>query len=451
MTSTRTLPCGARWATIGLVLTSMWLATGAEAQTFFYNEVEKDGRIYVFAIASRYDTFTKSNGTDIGKVIERTGYGPKKETVVFDSQDAINLYNFRHGLPGEQFSEPENASTSAFPSGKFSGLMFGDYYWYYERHRDDISDTDPTVIEGQHGLWFRRIYFAYDYSFTDKLTTRFRLEANSNGDFVGGDLVPYVKDAYLRWTYAKSQRLTLGIHPTVTFDWLDGFWGLRHIEKTPADLYRIDSSRDFGFSFDGPTPVEGLTYAAQFGNESGNSSETQEGKIVRFESRYEGHPKVALEGFYSFGRRPASGNRHTAQGVAGYRTDVLRVGAQYLWQNRQSGVDDLADQTIGIWSGFAVWEFLPKKANAFFRLDDVTGHLGDLETGLPGGDGIDYWVLSPQSPFKTWIFGGEWYVHPAVRLSPNIEIVRYDDDPDPVTRPGRRQDSMFRLTFFWTF
>jgi len=451
VTSAKVMSCGARWAAAAAVLASVWLATGADAQTFFYTEVAKDGRIYVFAISSRYDAFTKSNGTDIGKVIERPGYGPKGETVVFDSQDAINLYNFRHELPGEQFPKPEETPKSEFPSGKFSGLMFGDYYWYYERHQDQISSTDPTVIKGQHGLWFRRIYFSYDYSFTESLTTRFRLEANSNGDFVGGDIVPYLKDAYLRWTYRGAQRLTLGIHPTLTFDWLDGFWGLRHIEKTPADLYRIDSSRDFGFTFDGPAPIDGLKYAVQFGNESGNGSETQEGKILRFESRYERNPRIVLEGFYSFARRPGSGNRHTAQGVGGFRTDVARVGTQYLWQERQSGLDDVADQTISIWSGFAVWEFLPKKANVFFRVDDVTGDLGDLETGLPGADGIDYWLLSTQSPFTTWIFGGEWYVHPAVRLSPNIEIVRYGNDPDPTNLPGRRQDSMFRVTFFWSF
>ena len=328
--------------------------------------------------------------------------------------------------------------------------MFGDYYWYYDRHQDQVSSTDPTVIKGQHGLWFRRIYFTYDYSYNESLTTRFRLEVNSNGDFAAGDLVPYAKDAYLRWTYRSDHRVTLGIHPTLTFEWLDGFWGLRHIEKTPADLYRLDSSRDFGFTFDGPTAIDGLNYAVQFGNESGNGSETQEGKILRFETRYERNPKIALEGFYSFGRRP-DGNRHTAQGVGGFRTDVARVGAQYLWQERKSGQDDVANQTIAIWSGFAVWEFLPKKANLFFRVDDVTGHLGDLETGLPGADGIDYWVLSTQSPFTTWIFGGEWYLHPAVRLSPNVELVRYATEPDPTNFPGRRQDAMFRLTFFWTF
>ena len=434
-----------------VVLLSALLAATSEAQTFFYNEVLKDGRIYVFASAERYDAFAKSNGTDAGQVIERPGYGPKGETVVFDSQDAINLYNFKHGLPGESFAKSEEKQEPEFPSHKFSGLMFGDYYWYFDRHQDGISISDPTPVEGQHGLWFRRIYFTYDFTYSEKLTTRFRLEANSNGEFTGGDLNPYVKDAYMKWAYSGKQELTLGIHPTITFDWLDGFWGLRHIEKTPADLYRLDSSRDFGFTLDGPTPIEGLDYAVQFGNESGNGSETQEGKILRVEGRYERDSGLALEGFYSFGTRPDDEHRQTAQGIAGFRAGATRVGGQYLWQQRRSSLADIPHQTIAVWSGFGVWEFLPKKANLFLRADSVNGHLDDVETGLPGAEGIDYWLLSSQSPFKNWIVGGEWYLHPAVRLSPNLEMVRYEDDPDPINNPGRRQDAQLRVTFFWTF
>ena len=35
--------------------------------------------------------------------------------------------------------------------------------------------------------------------------------------------------------------------------------------------------------------------------------------------------------------------------------------------------------------------------------------------------------------------------------SPNLEMVRYTRDPDPVNLPGRRLDAQLRLTFFWTF
>jgi hypothetical protein len=59
--------------------------------------------------------------------------------------------------------------------------------------------------------------------------------------------------------------------------------------------------------------------------------------------------------------------------------------------------------------------------------------------------------LSSQSPFTMWIAGGEWFLHPSVRVGPNLELVRYSKDPDPVNFPGRRQDSILRFTFFWTF
>ena len=352
---------------------------------------------------------------------------------------------------GEPPPEPDTASAPALPSHKFSGLMFGDYYWYFDRHRDGISSADPTPVEGQHGLWFRRLYFTYDYAYSDKLTTRFRLEANSNGEFDNGDIVPYVKDAYLKWTYKGRQHLTLGIQPTLTFEWLDGFWGLRHIEKTPADLYRIDSSRDFGVTFAGPTRVDGLAYGVQFGNESGSGSEAEEGKILRLETRYERKSGFALEGFYSFGTRSSGADRQTAQAIAGVERDTFRVGAQYLWQQRQSGDAAVPNQTIDIWSGFVVWDVLPKKADLFFRSDFVKGHLGGTDTGLPGAEGIDYLLLSSQAPFSTWIVGGEWYLHPAVRVGPNLEIIRYTHAPDPVEAPGRRQDAVLRFTFYWTF
>jgi len=349
------------------------------------------------------------------------------------------------------FAHPAHAqSTSTFPSHKFSGLMFGDYYWYFDRHQDGVSDTNSTAVKGQQGLWFRRLYFTYDYAYSEKLSTRFRLEANSNGQFEDGDIVPYVKDAYLRWAYKGQQQFTLGIQPTLTFEWLDDFWGLRHIEKSPADLYRIDSSRDFGFTFDGPALVNGLTYGVQFGNESGNGSEAREGKILRLESRYVRDSGVALEGFYSFGTGSAGQNQQTAQGIAGFQHGTFRAGAQYLWQERQSGDSAVPNQTIGIWSGFVVWVF-PRKANVFLRSDFVRGDLGGIETGLPDAERIDYLLLSSQAPFSTWIVGGEWYLHPDVRMGPNLELVRYTRDPDPVEFPGRRQDAILRLTFFWTF
>src|SRR5262245_50064008 len=99
------------------LLVGLAAATDARAQVF-YREVEKDGRIYVFAIGKRFDTVDKSGGTEVSQAITRLGYGPKGETVVFDSEDAINLYNFKHNLPGEYFPKPEPKPPSPYPNFK---------------------------------------------------------------------------------------------------------------------------------------------------------------------------------------------------------------------------------------------------------------------------------------------------------------------------------------------
>jgi hypothetical protein len=57
--------------------------------------------------------------------------------------------------------------------------------------------------------------------------------------------------------------------------------------------------------------------------------------------------------------------------------------------------------------------------------------------GLPGADGIDYLV-------RTYLLGVEWYLHPSVRISPNVEWVDYDD-------PAIGKDVVPRVTFYWTW
>ena len=101
------------------MLLGLAVAASSWAQGMFYQEVEKDGRIYVFANGQRYEAFEKSGGAEIGVAITRLGYGPNGETVVFDSEDAINLYNFKHDKPGEVFAKPkEHAEAGRRPSGQ---------------------------------------------------------------------------------------------------------------------------------------------------------------------------------------------------------------------------------------------------------------------------------------------------------------------------------------------
>ncbi|MGK2858762.1 MAG: alkaline phosphatase family protein [Thermoanaerobaculia bacterium] len=66
----------------------------------FYREIERDGRLYVFARQRVLESWEESGelGTEATTQI---GEGPKAETLVFDSDDAIYLYKLRRGLPAE--------------------------------------------------------------------------------------------------------------------------------------------------------------------------------------------------------------------------------------------------------------------------------------------------------------------------------------------------------------
>ncbi len=71
-------------------------ATPASAQGFYYKEITKDGRIYVFNVAANADRFDKTGEMGVG--ITKPGVGPNGETVVGDNERALQLYFFKHGI-----------------------------------------------------------------------------------------------------------------------------------------------------------------------------------------------------------------------------------------------------------------------------------------------------------------------------------------------------------------
>ena len=411
------------------LLTVAVAVPAARAQGLYYKEIRKDDRIYVFNIASNAERFEKTGELPTG--LTRQGAGPNGEVVFADNARALQLFFFKHGI-SQEVPEPEPS-----PPYRFSGLMFGDYYWFPDNHLE--------AWEGQHGFWFRRIYFTYDHTFSPKVMTRLRLEMNSNGDLEGGDLTPYVKDAYLRWTFHGRQLLTLGIQPSLSFENVETFWGLRHIEKTPIDLYRWDSSRDTGVTVSGPINESGTwKYAGQFGNESGNNAETDEFKAFRVSARYEATPGFMVEGMLARFERDRNADRTTAQIFAGYRTDRARAGFLYTFQKRRAA-DDLSTREINLdlFSGFGIVDLKPQKVSVFVRIDRHVDPCPDCE-------GIDYLPIDPSVPFTLTLAGMEYYLLPSVRFSPNVEWVAYGKRPSAFGTPPT-DDVAARLTFFWNW
>jgi hypothetical protein len=418
-------------------------ATHAHAQGMYYKEIVKDGRIYVFNNAEEAERFEKSG--ELGRAITRPGAGPNGETVVADSERALELFFFKHGI-SEPVTQPPPPPPPP-PAWHISGLVFGDYYYFADSHIDTATATAPAWKD-QHGFWIRRAYFTYDHNLSPKITTRFRLEVNSNGRLQGGNLTPYVKDAYVRWTYLGRQQVYLGISPSATFNWLEGFWGLRHIEKTPADLYRVDSSRDFGVTFEGPALSDRFTYVAQYGNGSGNGSETDEEKAYRVEGRYDANPGLAFEAFYGNLQRPAGRDEDIYQVFGGYRGKLVRGGLQYLRRNIDSGTT-AEDTDVDMTSVFGVFDVVPKKGTLYARLDWLSGNnQKNPDSGVPGVDGIDYLPIDNRFDFTFLVTGFEWYLHPNLRVGPNVEWVKYGDGPPGISISD---DVVLRATFYWSW
>ena len=332
---------------------------------------------------------------------------------------------------------PPPASAAAEPPYKFSGLMFGDFYYFSQSH-------DPAW-EDQQAFWFRRIYFTFDYTFTPRLSTRFRLEANSDGKLEGGSLTPYVKDAYLRWTYYGRQQLTLGIEPSLSIDFVESVWGLRHIEKTPLDLYRWDSSRDTGLTLGGPLNDAGtLSYGIQFGTEPGDYAEIERDRAFRAVARYQGAKGLTVEGMFTRLGHDLAASRTTAQVFAAYRAKTARAGFLYSHQQRQAVEGSTApDLSLDIYSGFGVVDLKPKKLSVFARVDRYDDRCPDCSD-------IAYLPIDTSAPFTLMLAGVEYYIHSSVRFSPNVEWVAYSA-PNAAGAATPKDDVVWRATFYWAW
>jgi phosphate-selective porin OprO/OprP len=91
------------WAVIAILMVAIGSAAPALGQGLYYKEIEKDGRIYVFNNAERARLFEQSGEVGVG--ITKPGAGPKGETVIGDSERALQLFFFKHGI-SEPVPEP---------------------------------------------------------------------------------------------------------------------------------------------------------------------------------------------------------------------------------------------------------------------------------------------------------------------------------------------------------
>ena len=314
--------------------------------------------------------------------------------------------------------------------GKFSGLVFGDYYYAVAHH-------DATV-EGNNGFWLRRVYFTYDNSLSDKIGMRFRLEMNSPGDFkTAATLIPFVKDAYLTAKLGRHT-LLLGLIGTPLYDTLDEYWGYRPMEKTPIDLFKFGNSRDFGIGLKGPLDAKGkLTYTVVAGNGDGLKSEVNRGKAVYGRLNFQPTPALFLELYADFTDTGADSSVNILQAFAGVRGKWGRSGLNIGVRNaRLAGVSS----DMKFVSLFGVIKLSP-------RLDAV-GRFDRLLDPNPNGSKIDYIPMANNVRANVVLAGLGWSLNDNVKIIPNVKYVFYDA-PEVGEKPAA--DFYTYLTLYFKF
>jgi hypothetical protein len=119
-------------------------AAMADAQVIglYYQETEKDGRIYVFNTPERFKMWQASG--EIGTSVTLIGRGPNGETLVGENETAIDLFLFRHELPAYDRPTPKPTPTPVvFPQVKVGGLA----YISYQDGTSGGKDYAKTVLK----------------------------------------------------------------------------------------------------------------------------------------------------------------------------------------------------------------------------------------------------------------------------------------------------------------
>lgn len=326
----------------------------------------------------------------------------------------------------------------------FKGYMFGEYYYVLSHNSGEI---DAGGIEGRNGFWFRRIYFTTDAKFTDNIKARLRFEMNSPGKFPfnsSDKLTAAVKDAYISYNYSGHE-LIFGIFSTPTWSYtIEKIWGYRSLEKTPLDLMKMGSSRDFGFGIKGHLDgKKTVSYMLMFGNGASNKGETNKQKKIYGSLGFKPVKGLFLEGYADYERAPGKKSYYVLQGFGAYEDSWGRIGAMFA--RRHLDQED-SDYDYDLFSAFAVFN-ASKDVEVIARYDRMFSD--GFESNFKGS-GVSYvpFANNPGAPFNLFIGALSWQAAKNVWLIPNIKYV-FHGNPDEGAKPS--EDVYANMTIFLKF
>jgi hypothetical protein len=339
---------------VASVCIAVALATPTVAQVtgLYYQEVKKDGRIYVFNSFERFQAFQQTG--EMGTSITLIGRGPNGETVVAENETAIDLFLFKHNLPAYDRPSPKPAPpATAFPKTTIGGRLYADL------SSKDLKDegTGAKSSDSGVGVDVKRFYFTATHDFNATWSAQFQSDI---GDVGAKRYDVFVKKAYLQAKLDNAAIFRLGAADTPWIPFVEGIYGQRYLEQTITDSLSFGTSAEWGLHFLGKAPDNMLSYYFTIGNGKGYSSPSRS-KSVDFEGRVSLEPITGLTfavGGYS-GKRgndtDAAPAKHTAtrfNALANWVIGPVKIGGEYFTSDNWNRVTQATEDTSDGYSGW---------------------------------------------------------------------------------------------------
>jgi len=360
-------------AAAGATLLTLVVTAGAWAQGVFYREVAKDGRIYVFNNMQRFEAWDKSGET--GVALTRLGAGPNNETVVFDTEEAVNLYNFKHNLPGEVFAKPKEAPKPHEASSvKVGGTIFTDLTY---NSAPSIADSDGnSVKKGEFDV--RRAYLNVTGNISDLVS--FRITPDVTGRFTttgtglpsgakvstttDGSLVFRLKYAFGQFNLDKpishGSWIRFGQQQTPYVDFMEGVYRYRFQGTIFPDREGFLSSSDVGVSARLALPDDyGDVHVGYYNGDTYSKAEANDQKAFQIRGSLRPLPKekdlkgLRFTGFYDHDAPVKGGARNRFIGAVTFEHTYVNLGFEYLSAKDQASGTKPAPVSATGWSLWA--------------------------------------------------------------------------------------------------
>lgn len=336
-----------------------------------------------------------------------------------------------------------------YPRGRISGVVFGDLYYNVEgdpehRYSSTGADSALTNIDGSttsigtprnigqdlNGVQIRRIYIQGDNDLSARISTRWRIEADSKElSEPGKKITTFVKNAYVQVkNLVPGGSGFFGLLSTPVWETSEELWGYRPIEKTIADFRGLASASDLGLELKGfVDAAHRIGYAGMIGTGTGQRPENNRYKRFYLAVPIRPVEGLTLEPYADHEDFPGPAERSTYKATVGYEFRRFVVGAEIVDQVRHT------DSTTAEPFGYSV----------FAR--------GKMGSTLSAYARVDRWQPDTRASNRIdsdlYIAGFDWEPHKDVHLMPNLVATQYHARGAAIPPP--HDDLQARITVYY--